>query len=223
MRLNTILNENSNETKRDRLYSLVDTLSTLREEYENITETSKGSDVDSMRKLYESIQKEINNLVPEVEPGSIYLESVNVIAEEVVNETAYDYLMNLKEEIKCIREEVKNGFDKQECKDEISIVEDSIKDFTKTLVNEGANVERQFRRYGDRFHRQYRCKSGPKKNMMVSSPEKCGTRKDPKRVRLGKRSARSKRKERVRKTLFTKRRTPSKRLSRLNKRLRGEY
>lgn len=83
-------------------------------------------------------------------------------------------------------------------------------------------VQRQFRRYGDKFVRQYRCITGPKAGRMVSSPEKCGLRKDPRRVRIGKRSARIKKGQRIRKTLFTKRKTQSKRLTRLNKVLRGE-
>lgn len=83
-------------------------------------------------------------------------------------------------------------------------------------------VQRQFRRYGDKFKRQYRCTTGQKAGRIVTQPAKCGIRKDPKRVRLGKRAARVKKGQRVRKTLFTKRKTQSKRLSRLNKTLRGE-
>ena len=83
-------------------------------------------------------------------------------------------------------------------------------------------VQRQFRRYGDKFLRQYRCTTGQKAGRMVSSPEKCGIRKDPKKVRQGKKSSRMKKGQRVRKTLFTKRKTQSKRLSRLNQRMRGE-
>ncbi len=84
------------------------------------------------------------------------------------------------------------------------------------------SVQRQFRRYGDKFLRQYRCTTGQKAGRMVTSPEKCGIRKDPRRVRMGKKSARMKKGQRIRKTLFTKRKTQSKRLSRLNKRMRGE-
>lgn len=83
-------------------------------------------------------------------------------------------------------------------------------------------VQRQFRRYGDKFLRQYRCTTGQKAGRLVTSPEKCGIRKDPRKVRQGKRSARMKKGIRVRKTLFTKRKTQSKRLSRLNKVLRGD-
>jgi len=85
-----------------------------------------------------------------------------------------------------------------------------------------ARVKRQFRRYGDRFKRQFRCMSGPKQGRVVPSPEKCGIRKDPKRIRIGKKSARMKKGSRVRRTLFTKRKTLSKRLSRMNKVLRGD-
>ena len=83
-------------------------------------------------------------------------------------------------------------------------------------------VDRQFRRYGDKFLRQYRCTTGPKAGRLVTSPEKCGKRKDPKKVRQGKRSARVKKGIRVRKTLFTKRKTQSKRLTRMNNVLRGD-
>ena len=40
-------------------------------------------------------------------------------------------------------------------------------------------VQRQFRRYGDKFLRQYRCTTGPKAGRLVSSPEACGKRKAP--------------------------------------------
>jgi len=99
---------------------------------------------------------------------------------------------------------------------EYEIVEDLDED-----LNE-AHVKRQFRRYGDTFKRQYRCMSGSKKGLMVTSPESCGKRKDPRRVRIGKKASRVKKGIRVRKSKFTKRKTASKRLSRLNKVLRGE-
>ena len=89
------------------------------------------------------------------------------------------------------------------------------------LTNEG-QIQRQFKRYGTKFARQFRCMSGPKEGRLVTSPEKCGIRKDPLRVRIGKKSARIKKQQRVRKTLFTKRKTISKILQRRNKLLRGE-
>jgi len=91
-------------------------------------------------------------------------------------------------------------------------------EFNGSLIAE--SVDRQFRRYGDKFVRQYRCTTGSKSGRMVSSPEKCGIRKDPMKVRQGKKSARTK-KSRYRKIAFTKRKSQSKRLSRMNKALRG--
>lgn len=84
------------------------------------------------------------------------------------------------------------------------------------------SVVRQFKRYGDKFKRQYRCMSGPRKGRMVSSPMLCGKRKDPRMVRAGKKSSRVRKGERVRKTKLAKRRAPSRMLRYLNKRMRGD-
>jgi len=83
-------------------------------------------------------------------------------------------------------------------------------------------VTRQFKRYGNKFDRQYRCMTGPRKGRLVKNPQKCGMRKDPKQVRAGKKSSRMRKGERVRKTQLAKRRAPSKTVQRLNKRMRGE-
>jgi hypothetical protein len=99
-------------------------------------------------------------------------------------------------------------------------INESFNDESVLVISEA--VQRQFRRYGDSFKRQYRCTTGDKAGRLVTSPEKCGIRKDPKRVRMGKRAARAKKGQRIRKSLFTKRKTQSKRLSRLNKVLRGD-
>lgn len=88
---------------------------------------------------------------------------------------------------------------------------------------ERRTVTRQFKRYGNKFNRQYRCMSGPRKGRLVTDPMKCGKRKDPKQVRAGKKSSRVRKGERVRKTKLAKRRTPSKMVQRLNKRMRGEF
>lgn len=87
---------------------------------------------------------------------------------------------------------------------------------------ERRQVTRQFKRYGNKFKRQYRCMSGPRKGRLVTDPMKCGKRKDPKQVRAGKKSSRVRKGERVRKTKLAKRRAPSQMVQRLNKRLRGE-
>ena len=88
---------------------------------------------------------------------------------------------------------------------------------------EEGQVQRQFKRYGNKFTRQFRCLSGPKEGRLVTSPEKCGIRKDPRRVRIGKKASRIKKQQRIRKTLFTKRKSISQILQRRNKVLRGEH
>lgn len=97
-----------------------------------------------------------------------------------------------------------------------------ILDILPEVVIEEARIIRQFRRYGNTLKRQFRCTSGPKKGRLVTSPSKCGIRKDPKRVRQGKINARHKKGQRIRKSVFTKRKTATKRLTRLNKMLSGK-
>ena len=57
---------------------------------------------------------------------------------------------------------------------------------------------------------------------MTSTAAGCGMKKDPLKVRKGKKAARMKKGQRIRKTLMTKRKAPSKRLVRMNNILRGE-
>lgn len=83
-------------------------------------------------------------------------------------------------------------------------------------------AKRQFKRYGNKFVRKFRCYGGPKDGRMVSKAADCGVRKDPFKVRQGKRSARLKKGQRVRKTMLTKRKAPSKRVTRMNSNLRGD-
>ena len=81
---------------------------------------------------------------------------------------------------------------------------------------------RQFKRFGTVIKRQYRCTSGPKAGKIVASPQACGTRKDPKKVRQGRKTARMKKGMRVMKTRISKRKQISKVVSRMNKRLAGK-
>lgn len=97
----------------------------------------------------------------------------------------------------------------------------NIYDLDKNIIEEAA-VTRQFKRYGDNLKRQFRCMSGPKKGRIVAKAANCGRRKDPMRVRIGKKSSRIKKGQRVRKTLRTKKKTISKVLTRRNKALRGD-
>lgn len=84
-------------------------------------------------------------------------------------------------------------------------------------LNEGAKPT--FKRDGTEIKRCYRCTSGPKKGKLVSDPKQCGARKNPKKVRNGRKVAREKKGVRIRKTGITKRTTLSKLLKRLNARL----
>lgn len=84
-------------------------------------------------------------------------------------------------------------------------------------LNEGANPS--FKRTGNEIKRCYRCTSGPKKGKLVADPKECGRRKNPKKVRNGRKVAREKKGVRLRKTSITKRTTLSKLLKRLNARL----
>jgi hypothetical protein len=83
-------------------------------------------------------------------------------------------------------------------------------------------VKRQFKRYGNKIVRKFRCYGGPKDGSMVTDAADCGIKKNPLKVRQGKQSARLKKGQRVRKTNMTKRKAPSKRLIRMNKLLRGD-
>lgn len=83
------------------------------------------------------------------------------------------------------------------------------------------SVTRQLRRYGNQTKLQYRCQDGDKEGKLVSKPSGCGIRKNPNRVRAGKRSSRIRKGERVRKSNMTKRKTLTKDLMRRNKMFKG--
>jgi hypothetical protein len=109
----------------------------------------------------------------------------------------------------------------EECEECLVDEHGNIYDLDKNIIEE-ATAERQFKRYGTKFVRQFRCMSGPKQGKMVKKATDCGKRKDPLRVRLGKKAARMKKGERVRKSNRTKRKTLSQLLTRRNKVLRGD-
>lgn len=110
----------------------------------------------------------------------------------------------------------------------IEIIEDAILEAEGSMTPDiergktSRSVTRQFKRYGTKFERQYRCMSGPRKGRLVKNPQKCGMKKDPKQVRAGKKASRIRKGQRVRKTKLAKRRAPSQTVQRFNKRLRGE-
>lgn len=88
------------------------------------------------------------------------------------------------------------------------------------VLNEAAI--RQFKRFGTTIKRQYRCTSGPKKGKIVASPQSCGQRKDPKKIRHGKKVARTKKGVRIRKSKVSKRKAVSKMVKKMNQRLAGK-
>lgn len=89
-------------------------------------------------------------------------------------------------------------------------------------ILEEKRVTRQLKRVGNTLKRQFRCMSGDKHGRLVSSPEKCGIKKDPNRVRQGKLAARIKKGQKVRKSKRTKMKPFSKRIIKFNDFLKGE-
>ncbi len=87
------------------------------------------------------------------------------------------------------------------------------------ILNEAAR--RAFKRIGKEIKRRYRCTTGPKKGRVVANPIVCATRKDPRKVRHGRKVARTKKGVRLRKTKIMKRTAMSKLARRMNKRLSG--
>lgn len=94
-------------------------------------------------------------------------------------------------------------------------------------VDEDGNIlteaaARHFKRVGGNIKRQFRCTSGLKKGKIVADRATCSRRKDPKKKRQGKKSARRFKGIRKIKTKITKKRTQSKLVRRMNKRLKGQ-
>lgn len=148
---------------------------------------------------------------------------------EIINEAndVFDGLYEMLNEVQNLREMLSEKSELTE--KESKLAHKIIDEISSQLPDEEYDellekVERQFRRYSgqDTLKRQYRCTTGPKAGRIVTSPEKCGKRKDPMAVRRGKKASRVKKGQRVRKSLFTKRKSTSKRLQRLNKAMRGD-
>ncbi len=83
-------------------------------------------------------------------------------------------------------------------------------------------VIRQWKRQGDKLVRKYRCLSGMKKNKLASTPGGCATRKDPAKVRRGRKLMRTKKGIINRKSKISKRKAISRIVTRLNARLMGK-
>lgn len=81
---------------------------------------------------------------------------------------------------------------------------------------------RAYKRYGEKLIKKYRCLAGPKKGKLVSHPGGCAQRKDPKKVRTGRKTMRAKKGIIQRKGQISKRKQASKRVTQMNKRLAGD-
>lgn len=81
---------------------------------------------------------------------------------------------------------------------------------------------RQWKKSGQKMVKRYRCMAGPKKNRLVTKPGDCAQRKDPAKVRMGRKIMRSKKGVIQRKSKIAKRKSISKILAKLNARLMGK-
>lgn len=86
-------------------------------------------------------------------------------------------------------------------------------------ITEG--VKRQYKNVGGVMKKRFRCSGGKKKGKLVSKASLCFQRKDPKKVRRGRKLMRIKKAVITRKSKVTKRRQISKLVARMNKRLSG--
>lgn len=100
------------------------------------------------------------------------------------------------------------------------ILEEVYVDTNGEVLDEAAI--RQWKKKGNAMEKKYRCLSGPKKNRLVSKPGDCSTRKDPAKVRHGRKVMRSKKGIIKRKSAISKRKSISKMLAKLNSRLMGK-
>lgn len=81
---------------------------------------------------------------------------------------------------------------------------------------------RQWKRMGQNIVKKYRCLAGPKAGKLVAKPGGCATRKEPKKVRHGRKVMRSKKGIIARKSRIAKRTSFSKMVKKMNARLMGK-
>lgn len=81
---------------------------------------------------------------------------------------------------------------------------------------------RQYKRTSGGIVKRYRCLSGRKAGKLVPTPSSCAQRKDPKKVRHGRKVMRTKKGIIKRKSAISKRRQISKMVKRMNRRLAGK-
>jgi len=100
------------------------------------------------------------------------------------------------------------------------ILEEVYVDENDEILSEAA--VRQWKKSGNKLVKKYRCLAGTKKNRLVSKPGDCATRKDPRKVRQGRKLMRTKKNVISRKSKISKRKSISKILTKLNARLMGK-
>lgn len=99
-----------------------------------------------------------------------------------------------------------------------------IEDKDGNIIKKGyikESVVQAYKRQGNVVKRQFRCTSGKKDGKIVSDPSECTKRKNPKSVRAGKKSAKSKKSIRINKTKIAKRKSLSRMVTRMNQRYGG--
>lgn len=79
---------------------------------------------------------------------------------------------------------------------------------------------RVFKRTGKEITRKFRCIAGRKKGKIVAKPTGCAQRKEPRRIRLGRKVARMRKGVRIRKSRLAQKTSVHRLVRRLNKRFR---
>jgi len=103
---------------------------------------------------------------------------------------------------------------------DIDLCEEIYVDEDDNILSEAAI--RQFKLMNKKITRKYRCMAGPKKGRLVAKPSGCATRKDPAKVRHGRKIMRSKKGIIKRKSKITKNKAMNKIVAKMNRRLMGK-
>lgn len=83
-------------------------------------------------------------------------------------------------------------------------------------------AQRAFKIVNKKVTRKYRCMAGPKKGRLVAKPSSCATRRDPAKVRHGRKVMRSKKGIIQRKSRISKNKAMNKVVAKMNARLMGK-
>ncbi len=100
------------------------------------------------------------------------------------------------------------------CCEEVYVDEDG------NILSEAA--VRQFKIVDKKITKRFRCTSGPKKGKLVANPSACSKRPDPKKVRQGRATMRSKKGVVQRKAKVSKKKAMNRIVAKMNARLTGK-